>query len=81
MARYRVRFLKTIADSSGHLQACPQHSLEVAAGSSDEAVAAAQQAFCAAMRISDCHFYADAFEVECLSADREPRGRAENRPA
>ena len=66
MARFRVRFMKSIPNSSGHLQACLQRSIDVEAADSDAALTNAQQAFCTLMRISECRFYADAFEIETL---------------
>jgi hypothetical protein len=70
MPRYRVRFLKTLADSSGHARACLQRSFDVDAAGPEAAVTNAQEAFCSLMQISDCRFYADIFDVERVEFER-----------
>lgn len=77
MARYRVRFIKSIPNSSGHLASCVQRAVEVEAPNSKAAIADAQQAFCALMGLSECRFYADAFEVDQLTeSSRRSRSRS-----
>lgn len=67
MARYRVRLFKRVSNDIGREAQVLQRSLEVEASSEVEALKAAKALYCTLMRIADCTFHADAFEVERLS--------------
>jgi hypothetical protein len=78
MAQYRVCLFKRVSNDIGHEVKALQRSLEVEASSEVEALKAAKALYCTLMRIADCSFHADAFEVERLS--RSGRGRDDNEP-
>jgi hypothetical protein len=59
--------LKRVSNDIGYESHELQRSFEVEATSEVEALKAAKVLYCSLLRISDCSFYADAFEVERLS--------------
>jgi hypothetical protein len=67
MSRYRVRFLKVVANDTGHEQEICQREVEVDAPDVPEAVAAACTAFCAAEQCPDWRRHADRLQVEPVS--------------
>lgn len=70
MARYRVRFIKHIYDSTGHPHDSVEGTVEVRqAKSQDRAVTAAQRRFERQKGIPSWSLYADRFEVD---AGQEP---------
>ncbi len=71
MAHYRVRFIKTLNDDTGHPHECIEGIVDIRrARSLDRAVQAAKHRFERMKRIPQWSFYADAFEVDI---DREGR--------
>jgi hypothetical protein len=67
---YHVRFLKNVSDDTGHDHRTLQATFAVEGQSSDEALTAAQNLFCAAHHVQDWRFYADAFEI--AAAEQPP---------
>jgi hypothetical protein len=62
--RYRVRFLKDLANSTGYRVAACQASFDVEAAEQRLAVELAKQQLCAARRITDWRITADRVEVD-----------------
>jgi hypothetical protein len=64
MTHYRVRFIKTLCDDTGHPHRCIEGIVDVCrARSWDRAVLAAKHRFKRMKRIPQWDFYADTFEV------------------
>ena len=78
MAQYRVCLFKRVSNDIGREAQVLQRSLDVEAPSEVEALKAAKALYCTLMRIADCSFHADAFEVVRLS--RSGRARDDNEP-
>jgi len=73
MAHYRVRFIKTLCDDTGHPHECIEGIIDIRrARSRDRAVQAAKHRFERIKRIPRWDLYADTFEVDI---DRENRRR------
>ncbi len=65
MAQYRVSFLKTLCDDSGHPHDCIEGIVNIRwARSQDRAVQAAKLRFKRMKKIPQWDFYADTFEVD-----------------
>jgi hypothetical protein len=71
MTHYRVRFIKTLCDDTGHPHRCIEGIVDVCrARSRDRAVQAAKHRFKRMKRIPQWDLYADTFEVEIDQEDR-----------
>ena len=65
MARYRVRFIKTLCDDTGHQHKCVEGVVNILrAKTEDRATRAAQHRFERIKRIPRWNLYADFVEVE-----------------
>ncbi len=68
--RYRVRFIKTLLDDTGHPHRCIEGVVEVCqARNPDRAVLAAKHGFKRMKRIPQWDLYADTFEVDVDRVD------------
>jgi hypothetical protein len=66
MQRFRVKFLKKIADATGHEHKMCQREFDVEAESETAAIEQAKSLFSSAEHSSDWSLRADAIEVEAL---------------
>jgi hypothetical protein len=67
MTIYRVSLFKTLSNDIGHEAKVLQRQFEVEAQSEIEALTTAKAEYCSLMKISDCSFHTDAFQVDRLS--------------
>ena len=68
MPRFRVRFLKTVANDTGHESKICQREMEIEANDMEQAMARARERFCVLEGVSDWTLHAEAIEIE---PDRE----------
>lgn len=66
MPAFRVTFLKTLSDSTGHDHQICQRRLELDATDRASALAEAQAIFCRLEKVSCWSNHADALKVDCL---------------
>lgn len=75
MAHYRVRFIKTLNDDTGHPHKCVEGIVEVRrARTRDRAVQAAKYRFERMRRIPRWDLHADTFEIDTGKMPRPPLG-------
>lgn len=77
MARYHVRFMKTVPDSTGHDHYLCQFETVVEAECKDEAANLAAARFCAEHHIPHWCHHAEAMELETLPGYLEECERAD----
>jgi hypothetical protein len=67
MTTYHVRLFKRVSNDIGCETRALQREFQVEAFSDVDALKAAKAQFCSLLRVSDCSFYTDTFEVERMS--------------
>jgi hypothetical protein len=75
MALYRVRFLKTVCDATGHEHQICQSAIDVEAESNEAAIARAERLFASRNGACDWRFYVDRVHVDRSEATSASRRR------
>ena len=73
---YRVRFFKTLEDSTGHSHECCQGEVEVQADDDPGAIVMARRRFAELAHIADWSLRADYETVQCLPTRKRASGAA-----
>ena len=81
MPIYRVQFMKTVADDTGHEREVCQRAVEVEADSAEAALRPAQALFCELERIGDWSQRSDRCEMELIGNKTQPQTRAAKWPS
>jgi len=82
MARFRIRFLKSLCDDTGHSHKCVQGVVDIHwARDRDRAVQAAKRRFERMKKIPCWNLHADTFELDHVQEGLTPARRALIRPS
>lgn len=81
MPIYRVRFMKTVANDSGHERQVCQRAVEIEAETPEAALGPAQAVFCQLEGVADCSQRSDCCETEVVTAAPRSHTHAAKWPA
>lgn len=80
MPIYRIRFMKTLADDTGHERQICQRAVQVKANSAEGALRPAQALFCELEGIADWSYRSDCCDLELIGDKDEPQTHAARWP-
>lgn len=75
MARFEIRFLKDVANDTGHMRSIVQRVINVDAASAEDACAQACALFCKRERVGHWRDHSDRLEVEQVNWCAAENGR------